>query len=116
MIKDDCIFCLIANGKIDTSIVYEDDYVMAFEDTNPMMPVHTLIVPKDHYDNVADNVPEEILGKVFGAVSKVADIKGIKEDGFRIVANTNDFACQSVHHLHVHVLGGAQMNEGNPAQ
>ena len=115
MIKDDCIFCKIANGIIPTAVVYEDDHVMAFEDANPQMPVHTLIVPKQHYDNVADSIPEEELGRIFKAVEKVADIKGVKESGFRLVVNTNDDARQVIHHVHVHVLGGAPMNSGNPS-
>ena len=116
MIKEDCLFCQIANGAIPTNVVFEDENVMAFEDTNPMMPVHTLIVPKQHYDNIADDVPEEVLGRVFGAVKTVADIKGITQDGFRVVVNTNDYAMQTIHHLHVHVLGGAQMNAGDPSK
>ncbi|MBP5313510.1 MAG: HIT domain-containing protein [Eggerthellaceae bacterium] len=114
MIKDDCIFCKIANGKIPTNIVFENEDVMAFEDVAPMMPVHTLIVPKQHYENIADDVPVEVLGKVFAAVKTVAEIKGVKESGFRVVVNTNDDARQSVHHLHIHVLGGAKMNIGDP--
>ena len=103
MIKDDCIFCSIANGKIPTGVVYEDDVVMAFEDANPQMPVHVLIVPKQHFDNIGDNIPEDILGHMFATVKKVADIKGIAHAG------------QVVHHVHVHVLGGAPMNDGNPS-
>lgn len=115
MHKDDCLFCKIAKGDIPCTKVYEDDMVLAFEDISPMMPVHTLIIPKNHYDNIADNVPAEELAAVFGAVQKVAEAKGIVEGGFRTLANTNDHSCQSVHHLHVHVLGGAQMNDGNPS-
>lgn len=113
MQQDDCIFCQIAAGKIPASVVYEDDTVIAFDDLEPLMPVHTLIIPKDHYSDVADNVPEEILGKVFAAVQKVADIKGIHEDGFRCLINTGEHASQSVRHLHVHVLGGGLMPRPN---
>jgi len=114
MHKEDCLFCNIIEGNVPCAKVYENEYVLAFNDVNPMMPVHTLIVPKDHYDNVADNVPEEILGKVFAAVKEVAQIQGVEQSGFRLVVNTNDDAMQSIHHLHVHVLGGAQMNDGSP--
>lgn len=112
---DDCLFCKICKGEIPSTKVYEDDRVLAFEDLNPMMPVHTLIVPKNHYDNIADGIPDEEMGYLFNAVGKVADLKGIKKSGFRVVVNTNDDACQTVHHVHVHVLGGAQMNDGNPS-
>lgn len=115
MIKDDCIFCSIANGKIPTGVVYEDDAVMAFEDANPQMPVHVLIVPKQHFDNIGDNIPEDILGHMFATVKKVADIKGIAQGGYRVLVNTGSDAGQAVHHVHVHVLGGAPMNDGNPS-
>lgn len=112
---NDCIFCKIAAGEIPCNKVYEDDHVLAFEDLNPMMPVHTLIIPKNHYDNIADNIPNDEMGHLFNAVGKVAEIKGVVESGFRIQVNTNDDACQSVHHIHIHVLGGAKMNDGNPS-
>ncbi len=115
MHKEDCLFCKIIAGDIPSTKVFEDENFLAFEDVNPQMPVHTLIVPKNHYDNIADDVPDEELGKLFNTVKKVADIKGISESGFRVIVNTNDDACQSVHHLHVHVLGGGQMNDGSPA-
>lgn len=115
MRKEDCLFCKIVEGSIPSTKVYEDEHVYAFEDINPMMPVHTLIVPKNHYDNIADNIPAEELGNLFSAVQKIAELKGIVEDGFRVVVNTNDHSCQTVHHIHIHVLGGEQMNDGNPA-
>ncbi len=115
MIKDDCIFCSIANGKIDTNAVYEDDAVMAFEDANPQMPVHVLIVPKQHFDNIGDDIPEDVMGHLFATVKKVAQIKGIEKSGYRVLVNTGDDAGQVVHHVHVHVLGGAAMNDGNPS-
>ncbi|MCI8469304.1 MAG: HIT domain-containing protein [Eggerthellaceae bacterium] len=115
MQRDDCIFCKIAAGEIPSTKVYEDDAVVAFEDLSPMMPVHTLIVPRNHYDNIADGIPVEEMGRLFEAVGKVADLKGVRESGFRVVVNTGDDACQSVHHVHVHVLGGAQMNDGDPS-
>jgi histidine triad (HIT) family protein len=105
----DCLFCKIAAHEIETAVVYEDDDVLAFEDVNPQLPVHTLIIPKQHYAHVGDDVPEEILGKVFKAVGTVARLKGVDESGYRIVANTGEDGRQTVHHLHVHVLGGALM-------
>ena len=58
MRKEDCLFCKIVAGEIPSAKVYEDDRVLAFEDVNPQMPVHTLIVPKNHYDNIADGIPD----------------------------------------------------------
>ena len=114
MAHEDCLFCKIIAGKIPSKKVYENDDVFAFDDISPMMPVHTLVVPKVHYDNLSDDVPEEVLGKVFAAVAEVARIKGVDESGYRIASNCGPDAQQSVQHLHVHVLGGAQMNDGNP--
>ena len=114
MPHEDCLFCKIIAGTVPSKKVYEDDDVYAFDDISPMMPVHTLVVPKDHYDNLADDVPPEVLGKVFAAVREVARVKGVDKSGFRIVSNAGADAMQSVQHLHVHVLGGAPMNDGNP--
>ncbi len=115
MKKEDCLFCQIIEGEVPSSKVYEDDTVFAFKDIDPMMPVHILIVPKEHYDSIADDIPDDVLSALMRAVKTVADQEGITEDGFRVIINTNDHACQSVHHVHVHVLGGAQMNNGDPA-
>ncbi len=112
----DCLFCKIIDGEIPSTKVYENDDVFAFEDVNPMMPVHTLIVPKDHYANIACDIPDETLAALMKAVKTVAEIKGVKESGFRTIMNTNDDSCQTVHHLHIHVLGGKPMNDGNPSK
>ena len=111
----DCIFCKIGTGEIPATVVYEDDSVIAFEDMNPQMPVHTLIIPKQHFANIGDNIPEDIMGHLFATVKKVAEIKGIADGGYRVIVNTGDDAQQTVHHIHVHVLGGAPMNSGSPA-
>lgn len=111
----DCIFCKIAAGEVPATVVYEDDMVIAFDDLSPMMPVHTLIIPKEHHANIGDDVSDELMGHLFNTVKKVAQIKEISESGYRVIVNTGDDAQQSVHHLHVHVLGGAPMNSGSPA-
>lgn len=116
MRKDDCLFCKIVAGEIPSTVVYENDDVLAFEDVNPQMPVHTLIVPKNHYDNIADGIPADDMAALFGAVGTVANIKGVDQSGFRVIVNTGDDAQQSVHHIHVHVLGGAPMNSGDPSR
>ena len=113
MKDENCIFCKIGAGEIPTPKVYEDENVIAFDDMEPLMPVHTLIIPKDHYANIGDNVPEETLGHVFGAVRKVAEIKGLTERGYRLLVNTGEDASQSVKHLHVHLLGGGHMPRPN---
>ncbi|MEG0072113.1 MAG: histidine triad nucleotide-binding protein [Raoultibacter sp.] len=112
---EDCVFCKIAAGEIPATKVYEDERVVAFNDLSPHMPVHVLIIPKRHYADIGDNVEDDMMGHLFNTVKKVAHITGIDESGYRVIVNTGDNAQQSVHHLHVHVLGGAPMNSGSPA-
>ncbi|MCL2137012.1 MAG: histidine triad nucleotide-binding protein [Coriobacteriia bacterium] len=106
---DDCIFCKIARHEIPSTVVYEDETVIAFEDTNPQVPVHTLIIPKEHYASIASNVPESLLGHIIAVSARVAEIKGVDKTGYRLTTNVGDDGRQTVMHLHVHILGGAQM-------
>ena len=108
MIKDDCIFCKLANGQIPCKFVYETEDVVAFDDLNPQAPIHTLIIPKEHYETLEDIDNPELLGKLMLAVKEVAKIKGAK-NGFRTVINTKKEAGQEVHHIHIHLLAGRQM-------
>lgn len=112
MQDDNCIFCKIARHEVPAKKVYEDDQVIAFDDMEPLMPVHTLIIPKDHYRDIIDDVPDETLAHVFQTVKKIAEIKGL-DNGFRILVNTGDDASQSVKHFHVHILGGGHMPRPN---
>jgi histidine triad (HIT) family protein len=109
---DSCIFCMVADGSMSARVVYEDDAIMAFDDITPQSPVHTLIIPKQHYTSLEDDVPADVLCALFRAVSKVAALKGVDESGYRVIVNNGPDASQSVHHLHVHVLGGAKMSHG----
>lgn len=109
---DDCIFCKIASHEIETNVVYEDDMVLAFDDLSPQAPVHTLVIPKAHYENMSDDVPFEVMGAVFSAVAKVAAIKGVDKSGYRVISNNGPDATQTVAHMHVHVLGGVRMSHG----
>ena len=108
----DCIFCKIANGEIPTDMVFQDELVAAFGDMNPQAPVHVLVVPKDHYAHIADDVPADVIKHMVDAVGEVARIKGVDKSGFRVIANTGDDAGQTVHHFHMHVLGGKNLGEG----
>lgn len=107
---DDCIFCKIAAHQIPSTVVYEDDKVIAFDDLAPQAPVHTLVIPKDHYANIIDGVPADVLAAMVNAVSEVARAKGL-DDGFRVIANTGEVAGQTVHHFHMHVFGGKPLGE-----
>lgn len=108
----DCIFCKLANHEIPTEVVYENERFCAFKDANPQAPVHVLVVPKEHYASVADDVPADVLGGLLEAAVEVARICGIDEKGFRLIMNTGADAGQTVQHLHCHVLGGVAMDEG----
>lgn len=109
---EECIFCLIGDGKVATNKVFENDDVIAFDDINRQAPVHTLVIPKAHYANLQDEIPGEVLAAVFSAVREVAIIKGVAQSGYRVIVNNGRDANQTVPHLHVHVLGGREMSHG----
>ena len=105
-----CIFCKIIAGEIPSTKVYEDENTLAFRDLNPQAPVHVLVVPKQHVANILECTPE-IAANLLGTVQKVARLEGIDKSGFRVLTNCGKDGCQSVEHLHLHVLGGAQLSE-----
>lgn len=109
---EDCIFCKIIKGEIPSTKVYEDEYVLAFEEIAPRAAVHVLLIPKIHIRNITEIGDPTLAAAMFAGVAKVAEIKGIKESGFRTVANTGAHACQSVQHFHMHIIGGEQLTEG----
>lgn len=106
----DCLFCKIIAGEIPSNKVYEDDQVYAFRDINPQAPVHVLLVPKKHMKNILE-CDEETMTALLNAVQKVAKQENVAADGFRILSNCGKNGCQSVEHLHIHLLGGAQLAE-----
>lgn len=108
----DCIFCKIIAGEIPSTKVYEDEQVYAFKDINPLAPVHILIIPKNHISGASEINSENsaVVSRIFEAAAKIAKEQGISEDGFRIVTNCGENGCQSVHHLHFHLLGGKQLS------
>ena len=105
----DCIFCKIANGKIPTTKVYEDETVIAFNDLEPQAPVHILVIPKEHIASMAEITGENsaVVAHIFEVISQIAKEKGL-DDGFRVVSNCGESAGQSVKHLHFHLLGGRE--------
>ena len=106
----DCLFCKIIAGEIPSAKVYEDDKVFAFKDINPQAPVHVLVVPKQHYADVTECATQnpELAGYMLSACAKIAKELGL-DNGFRLVTNNGADACQSVKHMHIHILGGAQL-------
>lgn len=109
--KEDCIFCKIIEGKIPSTIVYKDEKVTAFRDVQPLAPVHILIVPNQHLDdlNSATIGDESSLGHMFTTAKMLAEKEGIQDSGYRVVVNTGEGAGQTVFHLHMHLLGGKQL-------
>lgn len=103
----DCLFCKIIAGEIPSEKVYEDENVYAFKDINPEAPFHALVIPKKHIQSVSnvEKQDEELVGKVFSAIRKIADENGLDEDGYRVVTNIGENAGQTVLHMHFHVLG-----------
>ncbi|ALO45456.1 histidine triad nucleotide-binding protein [Pseudohongiella spirulinae] len=106
-----CLFCGIAAGEIPSDSVYSDEHVYAFRDINPAAPTHILVIPRKHLSRVseASSDDEALLGKILLAANNIARQEGLAEDGFRLVINTGDLGGQTVHHLHLHILGGRQM-------
>ena len=105
-----CPFCRIAAGEESARIVYQDENVTAFHDRNPQAPTHVLIIPNRHIENVrsVEDRDAELLGKLFVIARQVAQDEGLRA-GYRLVVNTGSQAGQSVHHLHMHLLGGRAM-------
>lgn len=107
------IFSKIINKEIPADIVYETENVIAFKDIRPQAPVHILIIPKIEIPKVTDLKGSEhsaLLGEMFDAANKIASDFGIAEDGFRLVFNCGNNGGQEVYHLHMHLLGGREMN------
>lgn len=110
---EDCIFCAIAEGKIPSRKVYEDDRALAFHDLNPQAPVHVLVIPKRHAADLleARKFEPELAAHLLKVCADVAEQLGLAETGFRVVSNCGKDACQSVRHLHFHILGGRAMQD-----
>jgi histidine triad (HIT) family protein len=109
---ENCLFCKIMKGEIPSTKVYEDEYTFAFRDINPQMPTHVLVIPKKHVSGLSevDGLSDREIAACLQAVKTVAQQEGLAE-GYRVISNCGPHACQSVPHLHFHVLGGAQMSE-----
>lgn len=123
------IFCKIVAGQIPCKKRFEDDFALAFDDLNPVAPVHVLVVPKLHTKSIAhvlgtkaEEAEEaslalaeptisdaEIIGRLYAAAVKVAEDLGIDKTGYRLVVNTGEDGGQTVPHLHVHLIGGRQL-------
>ncbi len=109
---ENCLFCKIIAGIIPSSKVYEDEKILAFKDINPQAPVHVLVIPKTHIASVDEITAENsgVIAYIFENIPNIAKLAGI-ENGYRVISNCGPDACQTVPHLHFHVLGGAHLAE-----
>lgn len=107
---ENCIFCKIINKEIPANIVYEDNYLIAFLDINPISDGHTLIVPKKHFKDL-NEINEETGGKVLVLAAKIgkAIVENFNFEGYSIWENNGHF--QDVPHFHLHVIGRHKNND-----
>jgi len=107
----DCLFCAIAAGDIPADLVHADDEIVAFRDITPQAPVHVLVIPRAHHANAAALATADaaLAGRLLEVAGTIAAQEGIADSGYRLVTNTGEGAGQSVHHVHVHVLGGRDL-------
>lgn len=107
----DTIFTKIINREIPADIIYEDEFVLAFNDINPQAPVHFLVIPKKPIATINDITEEDeaLVGKLYRAAASIASEVGFAEDGYRAVMNCNQYGGQTVYHIHLHVLAGKPM-------
>ena len=108
----DCLFCAIIKGDIPSSKVYEDELCYAFRDINPQAPTHILVVPKLHIPSAdAINVENSTnVAHIFEVIPKIAKAEGLT-NGYRVITNIGEDGCQSVKHIHFHVVGGKKLSE-----
>lgn len=106
-----CLFCEIINGNIPSTKIYEDDMIYAFKDINPAAPVHFLVVPKEHIENVNEISAKnsKYVAHIFEKIPEIAKSQGI--DSYRVINNCGADAGQTVMHLHFHVVGGTELGE-----
>lgn len=109
---DNCIFCKIVKGDIPSAKVYEDEDMIIIKDLNPQAPVHLLLIPKEHYANIVEmsDAQAQTLAKCLKKLSTLTD-KLRLQNGFRLVSNKGEDGCQSVGHLHIHILGGRKLSD-----
>jgi histidine triad (HIT) family protein len=108
---NDCLFCKIIKKEIPSTIVYEDEQILAFRDINPVAPVHVLVIPKKHISSLInlEEQDEIVVGKIYGVINKIAKQENIFESGFRVIVNCGEDGGQEVKHLHFHLIGGKKL-------
>lgn len=108
---ENCVFCKIVEGSIPSEKVYEDEKILAFKDIHPVAPVHVLIIPKQHIENLMEVKEEnhDMIAAMFDAIPKIAEKMGVAKDGFRLISNCGKDAGQEVMHLHFHLIAGVKL-------
>lgn len=103
-----CLFCRIAAGEVPSTLVHDDDLVIAIRDIAPRAPTHILLIPRRHISSAADLAESDgpLLGRLFSVAADLARSEGIADAGYRLVSNVGRWGGQSVDHLHVHLMGG----------
>jgi histidine triad (HIT) family protein len=107
--EPNCIFCKIVAGEIPAKLVAEDEHLVAFRDINAQAPTHILVIPKRHAKNILEVKDTSLIGHLFSKAGEIA-VKEQLQNGFRLIVNTGDDGGQTVHHLHIHILGGRAMS------
>ena len=108
--SSDCLFCRIVRHEIPATIVREDDRTLAFRDIDPKAPTHVLVIPKTHVPSLNEATDAEMLGRLMLVARSIAEAEGLLTDGYRTVVNTGANAGQTVHHIHLHLLGGRHLS------
>lgn len=109
--SDDCLFCRMASGAMDVPKLHDDDLVFAIRDINPRAPVHVLVIPKQHIGDARDVDAEHgaAVARMIAVAKQVADSEGLLERGYRLAFNVGEDAGMTIHHLHMHLVGGRQL-------
>ena len=107
-----CIFCKIISGEIPSTKLYEDDKMIIIKDINPQAPIHYLMIPKTHFSEISEMTESDarLLGECYLTLGTLKDSLGLT-DGYRLIVNCGTNGCQTVPHLHVHILGGVKLTE-----
>lgn len=110
---EDCVFCKIIKGEIPSEKVYEDEEIIAFKDIQPAAPIHVLVIPKKHIENLLEVKEEDcyLIAKIYQVINKIAKTLEIEKEGFRVIVNCGKDAGQEVMHVHFHLLAGKKLGE-----
>lgn len=108
----DCLFCKIISGEIKSERIFEDENMIIIKDINPQAKIHYLMIPKMHIKDLTEITVEnsKVIGLCLAKVAELAKTTLDLKDGFRVVTNIGEYGCQSVPHIHFHILGGEQLS------